>query len=788
MLVGHEMGPEAVPDFTTAIPVQLQRDSSDLQFTIAQGERAGNRLRKRLEMSLAKVEPLLARNVDKDFESALRDRNGVTVVTGPFASGKSTSLRAAISKLLRADVSNDRYYVYCSAKEFKDKWDSNVDRQSAQLFNEIHTKYGVVVRGLEHIAKQSTTEDRMRELGDWLRERAREGRHYVFVADDLPGPLTEMIADSASRGVDAGGLVLVTRAVRGLRVDAVNWIDVDVMTPAEISAAIKDPSAIPKGMPALPYWVATIHRGHTLELDAADPAAKFIGDYFSSLDPTAQEAVRRCALAVDSLPRPLLEVSEDLLAPLLNDQYLAGTSDGRIGIDTMIRAVILPKTTPEEEIESRTSIYNGLVISVDGRETTWYEGRRLTNEAFRQAVAAASHSRDGSGIRWLELALEAATRLQDEYLNHDAITAMRIWEQYLGARQILGVSNERESDVYWGEALARMGELERADATLDAVTYDEKSRDLFQVRALVTHAGIVKRLGEEDGWQRQFDLLHRALEIATHLLIDPNNREILAVLGDVEQSLGNVLGYGTHADVDKAVQHLQRAATIFEGLGNIRSYRATAEIIEIRRYNGRLSSEERAAAIVTIREQADQLVIREMQEDAVLHLYELGRLETTPAARAAWLRKAYELAERFRANLEPAGDAFAPLLWHAAVRWKQNEIDAGMSGAFPSGEEQLLAFAHRLDKWEGHSWSRRIRRDAFECLAMRYAEHDVNTQVTLLTEAWRSVLDIAARHEARGDREARLRLADVIRGVPEASELAKDPLIAAVAAEGNSDD
>jgi hypothetical protein len=136
--------------------------------------------------------------------------------------------------------------------------------------------------------------------------------------------------------------------------------------------------------------------------------------------------------------------------------------------------------------------------------------------------------------------------------------------------------------------------------------------------------------------------------------------------------------------------------------------------------------------------------MRSMREDAVRHLYQLGRLEKEPAEKAAWFRRASERA---------AG-SFSPLDLHAELHWKLIELSMGKDT-----QAEALAIVEKLRRWPEDSWTLRVRRNALRDLADHALAHgDEATGVEWLQEALSIARHFQENGESRRDADERVAL------------------------------
>ena len=448
------------------------------------------------------------------------------------------------------------------------------------------------------------------------------------------------------------------------------------------------------------------------------------------------------ALARTPLPHEWVGDSGDA-TPLLLE------TNEQLGIIDIVREAVVAELSDHTVATLRADLFEWFDEAARQRtdgEVERERARRWKEEAIDQALELAKLYAGQSDEA--EECLENARNLSFELHRYlilvagDAVSAKALWERYRDVDQ----GFVRDADTAYGEALAGVGALPHADRILEAVTGSHE-RDDVQISALLLRSDVVKRMGKSGTFGLRLDLLNEALEVALTLHHShPDDTALIELLGDVEQSLGNALAYGRHARLEEAETHLHEAFRIFDELGDPRAFRASSEIIEMRRYNELMSEAERLGAIETIRRQLDHLVISLMREDAVRHRYELGRLELDPRHRAKW----------FRAAFETAGDSYAPLNWHAALQWKLAELEAG-----DHTEAEIRSYAETLAKWPEDVWSLRLRRRALLVLASSAITRGAGAAdaAQLLSAAWQIVEQMHENGEGRGDLVERLSIA-----------------------------
>jgi hypothetical protein len=754
MIAGQPLGGGGLAHFTRFIPVQLACGRADPRFTVAERELSLLRLKNRLKSHLETIERLLPRSFDAQVDDLLSKESGVALITGPTASGKSTSLRARLRVLI--DSAEASRYLYYKAQP------RTLDKTSGvrQLVDDVtgDSQFGWLTASLKSRIAEKREPDAQREISElatWLAEETFVGRRNVVVLDDLPPSLATEIATIAARVIRKGLLVVVTRedAPGDLNVHRIAFTH---MTEEEIAAA-SGSTATARDMlqrtGGVPYFVLK-------SIEKKPIVAEFLGAYIAALPEEARRVVQLAALSRTPLPHEWVGDSGDA-TPLLRE------TNQQLGIIDLARDAVVSELSDHTVATLRTDLFEWFDDGARQRTagaTERERARRWKEEAIDQALELAKLYAGQSdpavkssqldpikAAKAVEECLENARSLSFELHRYliletgDAVSAKALWERYRDVDR----GFERDADTAYGEALAGVGELPNADRVLEGVT-GTYERDEVQVRALLIRDEVVRRMGRSDTFELRLELLHEAREVALELHHSHlDDKSLSELVGDVEQSLGNALAYGRHARLEEAEKHLREAFRIFNELGDPRAYRASSEIIEMRRYNELMSEAERQEAIETIRRQFDHLVISLMREDAVRHRYELGRLNLDPRHRAKW----------FRAAFETAGDSYAPLNWHAALQWKIAELEAG-----DHSEAEIRFYAEKLASWPEDVWSLRLRRRALLVLASSAItrEGGANDAAQLLSGAWQIVEQMHEKGEGRGDRAERLSIAHKI--------------------------
>jgi len=751
-------GTEMLPVVTRYIPVLIQNTSQDRPWIIDLDTQQVTRLRKLLAMPLEKIQHRLDRDLDKVISWTLTTQTGgspISILTGPQQIGKSTSVRAVINDLLTVErIRNGERYLYFSTKGLV--FAREVKAQVRQVLSTFASTFGALTHELGRALaeeRSATPDDPLVILATWLQKKLASGWRFTIVLDDLPSELATELA-TANRVVSAGHLMLVTRKHELTKESAVARLDLGPVTESEISrvAPTRSTEEIQRILDktnGIPYLVTML-----LWSDSAGDGIGPLADRLALLSPDALNALRFVSAA--ELPLPVAAMvetgfSQEGIESLVQMLLLTPTADGAITVPEAVRASAMDGIDRAFEFSARDALFNifeKLAFEQKTQGFRYGEVIRFYTEGFRQAIKQATIAEHPDEISILTVAKDVALELDYQLLEEgdEPETAKAIWEGYLSAAATAGIPEERETNVRYSRCLARLGEIEEAEEILKLVT-DRAPRDDLQVRALLQRADILKDLGYTDSHTNRISVLQEALNIAEELrtTAGPNTRVIDEHIANIEHSIGNALGYGANAELDNAITHVTRAIGIFDRIRDLRVYRARAEIIEIRRYNGCLAEDQRLSAIETISRDVEELIARSMQYDAILHLYELGRLETTQERKAIWFRLAFERAD----------SAYAPVCWHAGIQWKIAEVRAGTC-PFSLAATDITRYCEELVRWRERAWSRRLRRDGLRFLAERYgSEGDGARQQQFLVACWDVIRDIYERGEGREDREVR---------------------------------
>jgi|GEM_PF-3825939 len=761
--------------FTPFIPVLIQRTRQDHVISVDPTGRLFRFLLKELQFKIESIDPLLDRSFDLKLGALFENdapRTRVTVIQGVNQSGKSTSLRKAV----RERLTDERFRagerpLYFDASLFSGGVEANgrigellcsfaqqYRPLTESLAADLSTRKGLDPQGQIHP---------LSILATWFEDEQRAGHRYHLIIDHLDSALAAVMADYACRVItNAGCLVLVAEDPPLDPAWPVSRLSLDRMSRDEIGAALaafglphapEDVDRLMLFSNGFPYFVSGYVRRRSLPNVPSDDLAKtFIESRIRNLSRDEKDILELAALCREPLPLEILEnhrLSKIAEALADEDHLLIKVGDGTFRLPEGLRAYLA--SLASERVDLRESVFNGFLDMAEAGDKSQDEAAfqavtRWYAEAFRQALAIAAKERD---IGKLDAAQDIAKVLHDRYSNlGEASLARLVWENYRDAAQDLGRDNDRLSDIYYAGCLIQTAEYEVAELLLDQATAG-KEIDQIQMIALFLWSRLEKDRGTGGWGGRCIAKLREALKIAQELEnagSDP--RWIKTQIASLWHSLGNALGYGREAKLEEAIDLLEQSQKMYKELNDPLRFRAISEQIEIKRYNNLLSSEEIESSKKILQENVLELVARDMQYDAVRHLYELGRLEAKPAMRAGWYQQAFQRAGKI---LEPDN-------WHAGIHWRQSQVEAGIM-AFAEAAPFLSEYADRLRPWENQAWSRRERRDVLRYLAEGCLKAEDTAKAHLLAkECWSLVENIPRADEGRADRSARRRISALI--------------------------
>jgi hypothetical protein len=749
---------ERMFEVTPYIPVLAQRTRQDVPYSVDANERELVKLQKLMAVRLERINRL-----PRELEGSIRriltddaDVNHVSILTGPPDCGKSTAVRGVLGELLTLDaVKSGHRYLYFSGKDLQ--WVSEASAQILELLQAFARACAPFTDTLsEDLSEALSWETSLALFAAWLDRRAHAGYRFVIVLDDLPSPLATQLAARACGVVTAGHLMLVSVdtaldpevPVERLTLRMMSDEEIAAGLPARSPTEIQEIAAQSGGVPA---FVMVLARERHM------PMQEFLIRALVPLSPSQKDVLNALAIADDPL---YPEVAHELGIALHDYEYLLGvrlintTQSDALTLPKPIRVELLRTLKPADEVALRERMAVACE-EVAGREQTGGFRRTrvisLYSEALRQRTTLLGQlEAEGQVEEHLAFARADAMDLDYELLEEgdEPAAAKAMWDRYLSAAAKAGRGEEREIDARYARCLKRLGLNEAAEEILGVLS-EARLEDELQIRILLERADVVKALGPADGLEKRLRILTRARKICDRLRPSgAKGAELDALEGNIEQSIGNTLGYGEGARPDEAARHLERAEAIFEALQDYRADRAYAEKIEIKRSNDLLTAPERVEAIQKVQRSIRGLLSRSVMREAVLRLYELGRLEVDPCAKARWYQAAYERAD----------GRHEPLVWHAAIHWRRAEVDCGTT-PFAAAVPELLAYCDKLERWQEHAWSRRVLRDCFFFLAKGYATSGETTEEKKYLLRCRAVVEqIQAHGEGRRDRRERAAL------------------------------
>lgn len=767
------------PSFTPFIPVLTQRTRLDKVLAVDTDGRELRRLLRELQSEIERIEPQLGRCYDPSLTALIQgDANGprVALVAGPKGSGKSTSVRRAVLDQLSEQRfrSGDRYIYYDARFASFTSSDRNI--QMRELLRFLAKRFLPLTESLAIALKANPPDppDRpgaLLALVSWFDEERTAGHTYHIVLDHLDPALAAGIAELGSRIVEAGYITLVAENPSIDPEWPVNRIEIDRMREDEVRAALER-TGLPQADEAvqrlmdfsngLPYFVAGyLRRGATPGASPGDLAQTFLDSRASALSAQELDILHLAAVCWEAVPGEIFAKNWPIGAvePLADEDYLLmKTGDDAYRLPEVLRDHLVGLISSPRQIELHAIALNGFLDMAERGESTRGESKyrlvtRWFAEVLRHALALANLQND---LGSLDSALDIAEKLHDRYMSDGDFAAARLaWESYRDVAQALGRYDDRVSDVRYADCLMRTGDYENAELLLEQAT-SGADVDRIQLAGLFLWSNLAKDRGYRSEGGERVKRLRAALDVASKLeKAGEDPRWVRKQVASLKHTLGNALGFGKDAKPEEALGLLREAQKIFEDLNDPLQFRAINEQIEIKRYNGQLSPQEREESKKTLHENLRGLVARDMQFDAVQHLYELGRLEDEPARRASWFEQAFERA----------GKVYEPEHWNAGINWRQAQVEAQLA-TFTQVVPFLEEYAARLAPWHGRAWCRRKRREALLFLAEGYRAAGENVKaLTAAAESWKVVEEIAEVGEGRKDRTERLRVAALAIGL-----------------------
>lgn len=772
-IMRHDPPTRGRRSFVPFIPVLFQRTVQDRLFSVDPTERELRQVLLALKQHVDRVEPYLERTSDPVLLKLLQAResaNSVSFVYGPKGSGKSTSLRRAIRSLTTEEQFHaGKRWLYYDVRAAK--------RTAGVDATHIHNLLITFANALPVTASLHRQLSRLRNpaeamsvFANWIIDEERFGRITCVCLDNLDVELAGALASEASNVLSGAGSLFLVAETHSLGPGtSANFVPMSLMSRDEIRSALQkhslpgDDAAIEEALTfsnGLPYFVA----GYILKPDGSgkvkDLAANLIASYRPGPSAEQRRILEFTALCGVSVPAQLLEMiysPPDVRALVRDYPFLRETEAKTYLVPEGLREHL--RDTAENRIDlHRTAFveFHNLAATQDAisekavsqQVTAWYR------EAFEHGCSIVEQLADDSDE--IETILDETRRvgeiLHDRYFDGNEVEASRsLWQRFREVEQSRFIYDDRSADTHYAQCLMGAARLEEADELLEQAA-EGGYVDRTQVHALFLRSNLIKAMGRKSDHSLRLDLLREALETARQLEEQSEEKEwAKPQVAALEHSLGNALAYGKEADPPRALEHLLRAQKIFEEVEDFGPayFRTISEQIEVKRYNGLLSSGERQEAIQTLTENVRRLVAQEMKFDAIMHCYELGRLNEDPGESAKWFGEAFRRA----------GDNFEPVKWHAAIhsciaRVKQE------AETFSNIAPQLQEYADKLLPWQTWAWSRRVRRDALLFLAESYDRLGQAEQaLSAARSAWEIALAILELGEGRKDARQRLEIA-----------------------------
>jgi hypothetical protein len=739
-------------EVTPYIPVLIQRTRQDVPFSVDADEHELVRLQKLMAVRLERVNRL-HRTLEDSVRRVLTGdagANHVSFLAGPRDCGKSTTVRGVLEGLLTLEaVKRGDRYLYFSGKDLS--LVSDASAQIPQLLQAFARACPAFTEALsEALVEAQTRETSLAVFAAWLERRKQARYRLVIVLDDLPSSLATDLAAHACGIVTAGHLMLISESDALAPQVPVERLTMGMMTEQEIAAGLagRSPTEIQEiaaKSGGVPLFVMALAQKNPV------PMQEFIARVLAPLSPAQKDVLKVIAIAGDLLYKEVaqeLGIDQSTTVSLLSPLLINATHTDALTVPKPVRAELLRTLTPADEVALRERMAVACEDIAEREQTGGFRRTRvisLYGEALRQRTLLLDHPEaQEHADENLAAARCDAFDLDYELLEEgdEPAAAKAMWNLYQSAAAKAGLGEEREIDARYARCLQRVGFIEEAEEIL-AMRAEAPVEDELQIQILLQRADVVKALGPAGSLDNRLRILTRARAICDKLRgTGKGSAELDALEGDIEQSIGNTLGYGQGARPEEAAQHLERAQAIFEQLQDYRADRAYAEKVEIKRYNELLTETERVEAIQKIKGSTEGLLSRSVKRETVLRLYELGRLERDPCEKARWYEEAYERAEGRR----------EPLVWHAAIHWRCAEVECGKT-PFAAAVPQLLAYCEKLEHWREQAWSRRVLRDCLFFLAERYAASGEAHEGQKYFLRCRAVVDqIAAHGEGRRDR------------------------------------
>ena len=766
----------ALPEFTPYIPVLLQRTLQDHLFTIDLTGRELRYLLNYLRQDILPVAPYIKRRHDPEIDHILSPSLSaprVSLIEGPSGSGKSTSVTQAISRLMNKEQyqQGNRYLYY---KVQPQNLTGNIDYQINQLLISFAASFPILIwdlkAQLETCFEQRPAEALVR-FASWLEEEERKERRYCICLDNIPSTLAQELAARAANLITQGGrLVLITEEAETTPNLPVTLLTVPLISADEIRLAMQDrgdPSKSDEDIRRLmvmsggfPFFVADYLRRGIIPAtsdDGNELGKSFLESFNPKISDEQMKVLRFAALVDVAIPAPIFAKLEEhfpqeAVRSLNEDHLLQKLGDDSYQLPKALRQYLLDTIEADFAVYFHQLAAGGFdMLAAENQdsqdEMTFQLVTRWFREAFQHYLACSQIEAAQDATRATASLAEARsiaiTILHDRYLEvaNETGAAISMWEQYREAASALEQYEDREGDLRYADCLTRVGQYEPAIELLEYLTQDDEV-DAVQINAFILHNTILKNRGKQEDFSARVRLLERALVTARQLEEREPGAELPRKLrASVEHSFGNALGYGKNARPEEAIGHLDMAEKLFAELNSTSRFQEQSERIEIKRYNNLLTEEERRTAIATLLENRSKLITRASRRDAIMHSYELGRLELNRAVSASYFQDAFRRA----------GDIYRPINWLAAINWRRAQIEAQIV-RFEEVAPELERYTEKLDEWRADVWNLRTLRETFYFLADNYQSlNRTEDALSAAERCWQTVKEIVNIGEGRKD-------------------------------------
>lgn len=765
--------PDSKPSFRPFIPVLFQRTLQDKLFNVDLTERELGHVLDLLRLKTQQIALYLGRAHDEKIRALLKEQapeRRVSVIYGVKESGKSTSIRTIVRELLTKEQYETGVRCLYYEANAANTPEGGPEQRIYYLLLSLAGYFPHTSTLQSQLTREKTRpENAMARLSGWLREEERNNSRYCIIIDNVPVDIAPALARNFANILTGGKLVLITDDFVVDPNDPINVVEIALMTAEEIRAArAKDGrdvngdevDAIMDFSNGFPYFVAGYRGANGGDPVTPDDRAKrFLKSYETELSGDDLDALTFVALCQAPVPKQMLEdlFSDEAVHRLTNDYLLIKTEGESYEIPEALRKHLLNSTTADLAALHQEA-FNRFMEMVDENEAAQGDIKyKLVTEWLRESLEHAlsmaeiiAPERTGDEFSVLKAAREVATTLHRRYLNfgNEIGAATAMWEKYRSVAYSLGQFDDRIADVQYADCLMYTGDYERASNILEQVTAGD-DEDKTQLFALQLYSDLLKNKGVSGALSKRIKLLQKALETARKLEAGASDpAEFKQQIAGIYHALGNALSYGKDAQPAVGLEYLETAQKIYEEQGSALQFQSVSEQIEVKRYNNMLVDEAREQAIETLKKNLRSLVTRSTREQAILHLYELGRLETDPAIQAQWFQKAFA----------SAGQSYQPTNWHAAIQWRICEVQAGTE-KFEVVAQELEGYVAKLEPWQTKAWSRRKRRDTLLFLVEGYnqtgnkeaalqAARKCSEVVHLIQKIGEGRKDPAKRHQA----------------------------------------